>query len=533
MKKIMALLLATIMAVSLVACTKPSNEQSKEAAETTQETKKEEAADTTAEDNGKEDVTETEKADGPDLSEPVELTMVIQTDGNECRDNQMVDDAINEILKEKLNVKLNIKRCAFTDTRTNMNLWLSSGEPCDIFVSWFSWATYKDYYADLTPYMDLMPNALKAIGDFIGNGYDGDQLKGLPAIKDWVSYSTYLMRKDIVEETGIKPETVKTYADFEVLLRKIKELHPDMHPLTNGTATLPTLFINTINARPDGSQYETDIFTGAGTGVGLMDPADSSEVTCEFFSDFYEDTVNMAHRWAEEGLIYDSSILNGAEQVLAGTAAGYGTYYKPGIESQEKVACGTDMVCVCMPDIKDGVNVTQTSFNWGVNKNCEHIDRAVMLLDLLYSDVEINNLLSWGIEGVHYVHTEDPNIIDYPEGVTAADVGYYSWGKFEYPNNFLQYVMAPSPSNLWEEMQEFNTSGRLSKAFGFVFDRTPVEGEMTAVSNVVSQYYQGLGSGTLDPSKLEDFRKDLKDNGIDVIIAEAQRQLDEFIASQK
>lgn len=90
--------------------------------------------------------------------------------------------------------------------RTNMNLWLSSGEPCDVFNSWFSWNTYKDYYADLTPYQDLMPNALEALGNFISNGYNGDQLLGLPAIKDWVSYSCYMMRKDIVEETGMNPE---------------------------------------------------------------------------------------------------------------------------------------------------------------------------------------------------------------------------------------------------------------------------------------------------------------------------------------
>lgn len=316
-------------------------------------------------------------------------------------------------------------------------------------------------------------------------------------------------------------------------VRKIKENHPDMYPLTNGTAGRSTLFTSTVNAREDGTQYMTDMCIGTGLGIGLMDPATSSEVSCMFFSDFYKDTIEMAYRWTEEGLMYDSSILNGFEQVVAGTAAGYGTSYKPGIESQETVSCGTEMVAVCMPDPKDGVLVTNTNFNWGVNKNCKDPERACQLLDLLYYDVDLNNLLSWGIEGVHYVKTDDPNIIEYPEGIDASTVSYYSWGKWELPNNYLQYVMAPSPSNLWEEMDEFNMAAAPSKALGFVFDTTPVEGEITAVQNVITQYDPGLGSGTLEPSKLEEFQQALLDNGVQKIIDEAQRQLDEFISNKQ
>lgn len=517
MKKLIAVLLCAVMTFSVAGCSQKSQEPAAKPAESAPEKVNE------SENQGTE-------AQGPDISKPVELTMVIQTDGVECADNDMVEEEINRILKEKLNVTLHIKHCPFTDTRTNMNLWLSSGEPCDIFVSWFSWATYKDYAAELTPYIDLMPHAVEALGDFIENGYDDGKLLGLPAIKDWVAYNCYLMRKDLVEEAGMKPEEIKTYAQFEELLRKIKEKHPDIHPLTNGTATRPSLFFESTNAREDGTMYATDMLS-ATHGIGLMDPTTSSEVTCLYFSDFYEDLVYMAYDWAEEGLMYDSSILNGSEQVAAGTAGGYGTTYKPGIESQENVTCGTEMVAVCMPDFEDGVLKTNNGFNWCVNKKCADVERACMLLDLLYYDVEVNNLLSWGIEGVHYVKTDDPNIIEYPDGIDASTVRYYSWGKFEFPNNYLQYVMEPSPSNLWEEMEEFNKAPA-SKALGFVFDQTPVEGQLAAVQNVVSQYNQGLGSGTLEPEKLEEFRQALLDNGIQECIDEAQRQLDAFLAGK-
>ncbi len=63
-----------------------------------------------------------------------------------------------------------------------------------------------------------------------------------------------------------------------------------------------------------------------------------------------------------------------------------------------------------------------------------------------------------------------------------------------------------------------------------MFDPTPVEGQIAAVQNVVSQYNQGLGSGMLEPAMLEEFRQALKDNGIEDVIKEAQSQLDAFLA---
>ena len=102
MKRIFATLLAVMMIFSLTACQKESAPEPAPADPGSEEPAQEEAA----------------EADGPDISEPVELTMVIQTDGVECQDNAMVEEALNKILKEKLNVTLHIKHCGFIPART-------------------------------------------------------------------------------------------------------------------------------------------------------------------------------------------------------------------------------------------------------------------------------------------------------------------------------------------------------------------------------------------------------------------------------
>ena len=101
-------------------------------------------------------------------------------------------------------------------------------------------------------------------------------------------------------------------------------------------------------------------------------------------------------------------------------------------------------------------------------------------------------------------------------------------------NSFLSYVFEGNNPDIWSEMEEFNKSAIKSKALGFNFDSSSVKTEVTAVTNVVAKYALGLESGVLDPDKsLPEFIKGLKAAGIDKIIAEKQKQLDEWAKNQK
>ena len=58
--------------------------------------------------------------------------------------------------------------------------------------------------------------------------------------------------------------------------------------------------------------------------------------------------------------------------------------------------------------------------------------------------------------------------------------------------------------------------------------------QYAAVSDVITQYQAVLGLGVVDPAtELENFRSSLKAAGIDEVIAENQRQYDEWKAAQE
>ena len=102
-------------------------------------------------------------------------------------------------------------------------------------------------------------------------------------------------------------------------------------------------------------------------------------------------------------------------------------------------------------------------------------------------------------------------------------------------NQFLTYIWEGDSPSLWEDMGAFNKNAPVSKAFGFTFDTSKVQTEYAAVTNVVNEYRAALEFGLLDnqDEALEEYNARLMEAGLDKIIAEKQRQLDEWAQNQQ
>ena len=99
-------------------------------------------------------------------------------------------------------------------------------------------------------------------------------------------------------------------------------------------------------------------------------------------------------------------------------------------------------------------------------------------------------------------------------------------------NGFLAHVWEGNDVDLWDQTEKFNNEAIISKAMGFTYDPTPVKNEVAALTNVYDQYKMSLEGGVVDPSEVyPQFIERLKQAGIDKVIAEKQRQLDEWAAA--
>ncbi|MBD2869093.1 ABC transporter substrate-binding protein [Paenibacillus arenilitoris] len=455
---------------------------------------------------------------------PYELTMAYFSFGSVPKDQLLIEEELNKITKAKLNTNVKLLPISFSAWQNQTNLMLTSGEKLDLMPIFGNMYANQVAKGQLNELDDLLANQGEGIVEALGPDYaNASKINGktyaVPTIRDLAQKYGFLIRKDLVDKYNLKLGEVKTLDDLEPILRTIKENEPNMIPLVNGVGNSPI------------TSYNTRDSLGDDMGV-LLNNGQDLKVVNWFETEEYAAALEKMREWYLAGYIAKDAITvkeSKSDIIKAGKGAGNLAVMKPGFDAQETRQSGMPIVSVEMLPAVAKTN-TVTNIMWGIAKNSKNPVRAMELLNLLYTDKEVVNLLDWGIEGKHYVKVSE-NVIDYPEGVDASTVGYSGLG-WLFGNQFLSYIFKGDDEKLWEEMKEFNSGAIKSKALGFTFDSTSVKTEFAAVSNVMSQYRIALECGALDPKKaLPEFIAKLKDAGIDKVIAEKQKQLDAWAAS--
>jgi len=457
--------------------------------------------------------------------EPYELTMAYFTLGSVPKDQLLVQEEINKITKAKLNTTVKLLPISFSAWQNQINLMLTSNEKLDLMP--ILGTTYANQVAkgQLVELDDLLAKdgtgIIEALGpDYASAAMINGKTYGVPSIRDLAQSYGFEIRKDLVDKYNLNLGQLKKLEDLEPILKTIKDNEPSMIPLVSPAGSSPIL-----------NTWSTRDALGDDMGV-LLNNGQDLKVVDWFETEEYAATLKLMREWYKAGYIGKDAVTNKestSDQIKGGKGAGNLANMKPGYDIQESRQAGMPIVSVEMmsPVAKTS---TVTNIMWGIAKNSNKPERAMQVLNLMYTDKDIVNLLDWGVEGKHYVKVSD-NVIDYPQGVNAGNVGYAGTG-WLFGNQFLSYVFKGDDEQLWEKMKAFNTNAIKSKALGFTFDSTSVKTEFAAVSNVISQYRLALENGALDPDKvLPEFIKKLKDAGIDKIIAEKQKQLDAWAAA--
>jgi putative aldouronate transport system substrate-binding protein len=473
----------------------------------------------------KESSTNESSKSGEEVSE---VNMVLFS-GAIPKDLKIVEDEINKIAKEKINVKIKLTPINIGNYVQQTNLMLSSNEKVDLMlVASFFGYTSQAAKGQLLPLDDLVdkygPDIKKVLDeDYLNASKVSGKLYAVPTIRDMASSPGIMMRKDLVEKYNIDVNKVKTLDDVETVLKTIKENEKDLTPLVpSNPGQQPTMIYNW--------------FDRLGDGLGVLPKYDNDlKVVNLYETDEYAQYVKKMRKWQNDGLLMKNPGTNtdtGANLVKSNVGFSYLSPLKPGIDSQESKNTQMPMVSA---SLGEPVSTTfgVTTMMWGIPQSSKIPEAAMKFLNLMYHDKEIVNLLSWGIEGKHYEKVSDTQV-KYPEGVDATTNGYNLNMNFAMGNSFLSYIFEGNDPTLWNQMDEFNKKAIKSKALGFNFDNSPVKTEITSVTNVVNKYTIGLENGVLDPeTELPKFIKELKAAGMDKIIAEKQKQLDEWAKTQK
>lgn len=520
MKKLLALLLVLCMAVSVVACssgTTTSSETSSQAS-TDSSVSSETTESTSTEENLREE-------------NLVTLNVVTMASGKESADIALVEAAMNEILEEKFNINVKLTFLPFSTYAEQTTLMLSSGQDADLLPVYMIPLPTCANAGQIIPLDELLDKygagIKEQIGDYVECGRVGDSIYGIATGRDLASTQGFAMRKDLADKYEIDYENIKSLEELKEALVKVKEGEENVWPVAVSAGE---------NIRNWGWDPLGDDIVNLGV---LADMAQNTEVVNLYETEQYKNLVTTMYEWMQEGLIQADAVNTtetSSSLLQAGTAFGYFTNLKPGYAAENTASLGIEIVVSeIIPALASTNNVSRAT--WTISSGCKNPEAAMKLMNEMYTNPDLANLYMYGIEGTHYQVVEagaasnGESIIDYAEGLDATTSGYRKSGTWLTPNQFIGHVWNGSTPDYWDVTREFNNTATMSKAFGFTYDSANVNNEVTACTNVVSKYNKALLCGALEPEEtLAKFNQELKDAGIDNIIAEKQVQLDEWLA---
>lgn len=486
--------------------------------------------------------TESSKVLDDEASEPSEVTekdfehadltmLIISPMPNEDAYTRIAEE-MSKITEEKFNVTMHIMNVTISDYANKLNMSLASGDKLDIFQGFMMYDQFVSmgYMLNLDPYADLYQDALNVVGDTVRQGYYEGSLYSLPIINlGATGGSAYAFRKDIIDELEINLADYTTFADLEPALVKMKEAHPDMTPLMSGGANA------TISLQDD--PFTGKYYDGLSNGFCSIDPSDpDAKVEITVKRDSWKKQAELAWDWAQKGLIGYDELSIDYDNIKAGRAIGMVQGNGPAaIQEAESVsACPMEL---WEPQTGEKAYITtNNAWSWSITEYTEYPEQAVLVLNELYKNADLINLLVWGVEGEHYqVVDEEEGLVDFLEGENPGNAGYYNLIKDNIPNLYLAYESVSDVPNKYKAYQNWKTDRmQISPYLGFTSNQDAYANEATACKNILDQYTVALMSGQLDPSVAYDqMISELDAAGIETIREKIQSQLDAWVAENK
>lgn len=454
------------------------------------------------------------------------------------QDEEKVLDAVSEYLKEKMNADVEIIMMELSDYQTKVPLLISSGETIDLcFASGWNNPFLEGVKTDaFLPMNDLLESHGQELLDFLpeslwkGTKINGETY-GIPMYKEMGRQYGFYINKALADKYGFDLSTVKSFADLEPMLKVIKENEPDVVGIADLYSALHASMISNVTGY-HGGVGAINAFNDEPVIDGANDTVVNQYATPEF-----RETFDLVRRWYEAGYCPEDPTNfanNGEDMNMAkeGKLFARWIWYAPGSEKGYSASAGHEFVYVPLhrPVIESDVAVGNV---WAIPYTSAQPEKAMELLELLYTDKKLGTMLRHGIEGTHYVMNDDGTISP-AEGIDITNRPYDLGMGWWLGTIFNQHVdNSQTSADVFEDYYDFNSTAKASETMGYVFDTSNVLNELAALDAVNQQYFNILANGMVDVDEyLPQFLDALNDAGAEKVMAEAQKQYDAFKAQQ-
>jgi len=470
----------------------------------------------------------------PEL-EPYEVSIVYF--GTPQKDDGLIQEKMNEYLKEKINATVALQPIASSDYKKRTELMMNTGEKMDLVFA----TSWLDFFGNVTrgaflELDDLLEKHGQGIKESINPLYleaprlDG-KLYAIPTNKEITQGKAFTFRKDIVDKYSIPVDKINTMADLDPWFELIKKSEPEM--VNNYLAGGPGGFMmyeTNSNYRPVGpTPGKLPMFLLDYKSLDMKVKTVLDPELLEIIKPEYE----LYRKYYEKGYTNAdaaTTTTNVADVRKQGKIWMQTTVWKPGADIELKLSDGGKYDWVSHV-VEEPIVTTDlaTGSMMGISRTSKDPERAMMVLNYLHTDPYLINLIVNGIEDKHYKKVGANRIEAIPESGYGQTALFWVIG-----NQMLNYLKPGQPDDLYESWIKFNNDATRFPLIGFVFNDTNVKNEITQLTAVVTEY-KVIGTGAVpDPIKLlEERNEKLKAAGLEKVQTELQTQIDVWWAKNK
>lgn len=457
----------------------------------------------------------------PSTLEPYEIKWYSL--GEKAENHDIVVAEINKYLTEHFNATLDLIVNTNNDHLEKLKLLTASREAFDIaFVS----TQYANYVAQeaFYPLTDLLAEYGQSLLEtYPQNLWDSVTINGeiyaIPTHKFSCSHYYYCVSVTASDAVGVDTSWIGASDDVQTNWTNFKNWCYEMKAAggdKNG-------YVTSLGTGPFFALYPCEGLTGNTSDPGVVVLGDSSfagyehnVVFNQFATPEFEAYVRDAYQMSQDGLLpldpettVELKSFDPAVQVqdsMAKRLPGYELTYGQDYEAYfiNYAFQTTDKIYGSMNSISD------TSADPA---------RAMMLINALNADVEIANLLFYGIENQDWVRNTDGQIeLNNPKT--------YNMTTWSLPGFLTAEPDTSLPIDMVERYFAFADILVPADNLGFALDEEPIMTELAAIRQVVAEYLKPLCSGLSDPDVyLPQFLTALEAAGVESALAEMQSQL--------
>lgn len=460
------------------------------------------------------------------------ITWYMQKPIDNMSDQKLVEDAANKIIEKEIGAKLEFHFFDSASYNDKMNVMISAGEEFDICMtnSWtndFLGNVKKGSFLEITDLLNKYGKDILAKTDstILENFKINGGIYGVKSQSPISSTRSRVFKKDLVEKYNFDYKNADTLDKLEPYLKTIKENEPEMTPaLVTGKSPL--------------SDVVTDRYTDDSIAGMYFDEQ----------SDVYEEILDipeMIEKYKKYNDFYKKGYIKSNAPTITETmseakSGNYavmnctGNYDETGKKSSDVygfpcVETYIGQTVIGTGNLFDAINA--------ISITSKHPEKAVELLNLIWKNRDLSNLLAYGIEGIHYTVNEERSKEIGDKSVTPKTGSEQTWAIW---HNWIgplweQWDSTWNTKEALEKFQKINKTAKVSKTLGFVFDTDPVKTECAQVKAVMEEITPVLNTGSMPnfDEYIQKCQSKLKASGIEKIKAEANKQFKQWEKNKK